>query len=103
MALSSTQLVSYKNKIYDACLPLIAEDPTKTFSQSSILELGIIPDNDLRILLQVSQALVNDKLFKIIEGNGLAWRLRSQEEAKKYVVPFPNLQLDKSTQRKDNC
>lgn len=88
MASSATDIAALKNKLYEACLPFVEEDPKKYFNQASIFELGIIPNNDVHILLRVTQALVDEKLFKIYTQEGLAWRLRSQDEARKSVPLF---------------
>jgi DNA-directed RNA polymerase III subunit RPC6 len=87
MASSSVDITALKMKLYDACAPLVAEDPTIIFNQAFIFDLGIIPNRDVNVLLKVTQALVNDKLFKILQSEGLAWRLRSQEEARQSVLP----------------
>jgi DNA-directed RNA polymerase III subunit RPC6 len=89
MASSAADIAALKTKVYDACLPLTAEDPKRYFNQAFIFELGIIPNNDLHILLKVTQALVNEKLFKILQSDGLAWRLRTVDEARKSVPSLP--------------
>jgi DNA-directed RNA polymerase III subunit RPC6 len=90
MASRSVDIAALKTQLYDACAPLVAEDPRKYFNQASIFELGIIPNDDVNILLKVTQALVDDKLFKILQSEGLAWRLRSVEEARKSVPSLPS-------------
>jgi DNA-directed RNA polymerase III subunit RPC6 len=87
MASSAADITALKAKLYDACLPLVEDDPKRYFNQASIFDLNIIPNNDVNILLKVTQALVNEKLFKILQSEGLAWRLRSVEEARKFVFP----------------
>ena len=97
MASSTADITALKAKLYDACLPLVEYDPKRYFNQASIFDLNIIPNNDVNILLRVTQALVNEKLFKILQSEGLAWRLRSVEEARKFVFPpFHGLWMDKS-------
>lgn len=85
MASSGVDIAALKQQLYDACLPSALKDPRKYFNQSSIFDLGIIPNNDVNLLLKVTQALVDEKLFKILQSEGLAWRLRTQEEARKFV------------------
>jgi DNA-directed RNA polymerase III subunit RPC6 len=74
-----------KTKIYDALLPPATLDPQHVFNQDYILALGIIPNGDLQVLLRVVQTMVNEKLFKLVQSDGLGWRLRTLDEAKKYT------------------
>jgi hypothetical protein len=77
--------------LYDACLPFMQQNSKKVFNQSSLLELGVIPNDDIQVLMQVTQRLINEKLFKYVQAEGLGWKLRTLEEAKKFVDLFPNL------------
>lgn len=72
-------IAALKTAVYDACLPF----NDVVFTQSLLFGLGIIKDGDLNTLLTVTQGLVNDKLFKVVHSEGLGWKLRSKEEAKK--------------------
>ena len=83
-----TSTAALKVQVYEACKPFADEDPKHVFNQVFILNLGIIPNDDPVILLGVAQALVNEKLFKLVSAEGLGWRLRSLDEAKRYVWPF---------------
>lgn len=74
-----------KTKIYDALLPAATLDPQQVFNQEYILALGIIPNRDPGLLIRVAQLMVNEKLFKLVQSDGLGWRLRSLDEAKKYA------------------
>jgi hypothetical protein len=75
-----------KKELYDYCLPMQQEGDYAVFHQSDLLEFDIIPKKDLTTLLQVVQALVNEKLFKIVtNADGVGWRLRTADEARKYV------------------
>lgn len=58
---------------------------TRLFTQSDILDLNIIPNNDLELLMNVVQGLTDDKLLIGTTNHhaGLSWRWRSREEAKK--------------------
>jgi DNA-directed RNA polymerase III subunit RPC6 len=67
------------------------QNSKKVFNQSSLLELGVIPNDDIQVLMQVTQRLINEKLFKYVQAEGLGWKLRTLEEAKKFVDLFPNL------------
>ena len=83
--------VALKKSLYEACTPFTASNPRMTFHQSDLLDLEIIPNDSAALLMEVAQALCNDKLFKIVmSGDGMGWKLRTVEEAKKYV-PFPLL------------
>jgi DNA-directed RNA polymerase III subunit RPC6 len=93
MASSSSaalETATLKNTLYDACLPSTEQDPKLVFSQASLLELGVIPNNDLNKLLLVTQKLCDDRLFNTVTSHGLGWRLRSREDAKKYYLLPPN-------------
>lgn len=74
-----------KNAVYEACLATAELDPKYVFDQHHLISLGIIPANDVDILLKVAQSLVNEKLFKVVQSDTMGWRLRSVEDAKKYV------------------
>ena len=84
MASSAPDVAALKIQLYEACLNL-TDNPKAFFNQATIFDLGIIPNNDVNILLKVTQALVDERLFKILQSEGLAWRLRTQEEARKSV------------------
>ncbi|KAK3393257.1 DNA-directed RNA polymerase III-like protein [Podospora didyma] len=58
---------------------------SRLFSQADLQDLGVVPANDVMLLLKVIQALTDDKLFVACQGAALAWRWRSREEAKKYT------------------
>jgi DNA-directed RNA polymerase III subunit RPC6 len=76
-----------RKELYDACKPLVAETPNLIFNQTSILDLDIIPGNDINILLAVTQGLVDEKKFKILQSDTLSWMVRSEEDARKLVNP----------------
>jgi DNA-directed RNA polymerase III subunit RPC6 len=78
-----------KTALYDACVPFATGDPKTVFNQSNLFGLGIIPEGDLNALLTVTQGLVDEKLFKVVHSEGLGWKLRSREEAKKFAAPVP--------------
>ena len=80
--MSVTELAS---KLYDACLSNFSSD--HLFYQQVLLGLGIVPKNDLPLLLQCTQSLVDQKLFRLLAGKNdrLAWKLISREDADKYV------------------
>ncbi|KAI4227771.1 MAG: hypothetical protein L6R40_008182 [Gallowayella cf. fulva] len=71
-----------KNALYARC----ASVPTETiFSQHDLLGLGIIPDRDIKLLLQCTQELTSEGLFKLLHRDGRAcWRVVKREDAQKY-------------------
>lgn len=89
MASSKAEIAAWKEELYDACVPFFKENPKIVFHQSDLFDLDIIPDNDLQILLAVAQVLLDEKLFKVVHSNqdGMGWKLRTVDEAKKYVSP----------------
>lgn len=70
-----------KNRIYEEC---IQEEPETVFRQQDLLDMGIIPDNDASLLLQVATKLVEEKLFKMVRDGQLGWMYRPLEDALKY-------------------
>jgi DNA-directed RNA polymerase III subunit RPC6 len=75
-----------KDSVYDACAPF----GSVVFNQSVLFGLGIIEDGDVNTLLMVTQGLVDDKLFKVVHSEGLGWKLRSREEARKLDPRSPD-------------
>lgn len=79
---STAQLAS---ELYDACLGSFV--PDQLFYQQDLLGLGVVPNNDLSLLLQCTQSLVDQRLFRLLQGKDerLAWKIISREDAEKYV------------------
>lgn len=74
---------SLATAIYDRCL---AEFPADhLFYQQDLLGLGIIKDNDLGLLMKCAQILVDQSLFRLLEGKDsrLAWKIIAQSDAEK--------------------
>ncbi|KAL8766137.1 MAG: hypothetical protein Q9209_006977 [Squamulea sp. 1 TL-2023] len=71
-----------KHTLYARCASL----PTETiFSQHDLLDLGIIPNRDIKLLLRCTQDLTGDGLFRLLTRDGRAcWRVVKQEDAQKY-------------------
>lgn len=76
-----------KNALYDACLPF----PTTVFNQTVLFGLSIIKDGDINTLLLVTQGLVDEKLFKVVHSEGLGWKLRTRDEARKLDALSPDI------------
>lgn len=53
--------------------------------QRDILSLGIIPAKNLEILLECTQKLVDQNLFRVYQDseNRLAWKVIAEEDAEK--------------------
>ncbi|KAK4240443.1 hypothetical protein C8A03DRAFT_13253 [Achaetomium macrosporum] len=85
----SAKLQILKDALYDEIRQHGSE--TRLFGQQDLLDLNIIPRNDVTLLVRVIQALTDDKLLVGTTNHhaGLAWRWRSREEAKKYTS-LPN-------------
>ncbi|KAL2222356.1 putative DNA-directed RNA polymerase III subunit Rpc34 [Thermoascus aurantiacus ATCC 26904] len=80
------------SKLYEECRNNY--DPDQLFYQQDLLNMGVIPGNDLSLLLQCTQWLVDQKLFRLLHGKDdrLAWKVISQEDAEK----LQNLSPDES-------
>lgn len=74
-------------KLYDECLNTFPAD--YFFYQQDLLGLGVIPKDDIAVLLQCAQSLVDQKLFRLHQGKNdrLAWKLISREDAEKCARP----------------
>ncbi|KAL8850557.1 MAG: hypothetical protein Q9221_004514 [Calogaya cf. arnoldii] len=71
-----------QNALYARCASLPAET---VFSQHDLLDLGIIPNRDIKLLLQCTQELTSEGLFKLLTRDGRAcWRIVKKEDAQKY-------------------
>ncbi|EEH36392.1 DNA-directed RNA polymerase III subunit RPC6 [Paracoccidioides lutzii Pb01] len=59
--------------------------PDHLFYQQDLLNLGIIPKNDLSLLMKCAQSLVDQSLMRILYGNDdrLAWKIIAQADAEK--------------------
>jgi hypothetical protein len=80
-------ITALKTELYEACVPFAKDNPKIVFHQVDIFDLDIVPNNDVNILLQVSQLLLDEKLFKVVhDTDGMGWKLRTVDEAKKYVL-----------------
>jgi DNA-directed RNA polymerase III subunit RPC6 len=71
-----------KTKLYDLCRT--TEESSTVFRQDDLLALNVIPDNDVKLLLQVAQRLCDEKLFKLVrDGSAAGWMYRSEADAAK--------------------
>jgi DNA-directed RNA polymerase III subunit RPC6 len=82
-------ITALKTELYEACVPFAKDNPKIVFHQADIFDLDIIPNNDVQILLKVSQLLLDEKLFKVVHNtDGMGWKIRTVDEAKKHVISF---------------
>ncbi|KAH8813153.1 RNA polymerase Rpc34 [Xylogone sp. PMI_703] len=82
---TEADITALKNAIYEGCTSIMEDDPDAVFHQQDLLDFGVIPKDDVALLLKVAQALADEKLFKIVmDQEGVGWKYRTQEEAKKY-------------------
>lgn len=85
---SKAEIAALKDEVYEACVPIAKDNPRIVLRQADILDLDIIPNGNLQTLLDVAQSLLNEKLFKVVhDTDGMGWKLRTVDEAKKYVSP----------------
>jgi DNA-directed RNA polymerase III subunit RPC6 len=86
----AAKLAVWKQALYDRVRETRRENDL--FTQEDLTDLGVIPNKDKGLLLQVIQALSNDKLFVTFrEASGqVCWKWRDEQEAHKLVSPpFP--------------
>lgn len=69
--------------LYDRCISEFSSD--HLFYQQDLLSLNVVPDNDLALLLRCTQSLVDQSLFRLLQGKDdrLAWKVIEQSDAEK--------------------
>lgn len=61
----------------------------RLFTQRDLLDMQVIPQDNIGLLMQVIQILCDEKLFVgNTTASGLSWRWRSREDAKKCATTF---------------
>lgn len=80
---SGSSVSELASRIYDICVSNYPSD--HLFYQQDLLGLGIVPKNEIALLLQCTQSLVDQKLFRLLHGKNdrLAWKVISREDAEK--------------------
>ena len=74
------ELTALSTIVYDT---LHANDAEAVYYQSDILGYDVIPEGKVVILLDVTNYLVHERLFKPVTSQGeVGWVLRSKSEAK---------------------
>lgn len=82
MASAGSQVAELASKLYDACVNEFDSD--HLFYQNDFLNLKVIPKNDVALLLECTQNLVNQNLFRLLQKDGkLTWKLIDREDAEK--------------------
>ncbi|KAJ5213025.1 hypothetical protein N7449_000194 [Penicillium cf. viridicatum] len=82
MASAGSQVAELASKLYDACVNEFDSD--HLFYQNDFLNLKVIPKNDVALLLECTQSLVNQNLFRLLQKDGkLTWKLIDREDAEK--------------------
>jgi len=85
MAAAESRVKELASKLYDACVEQF--DADHSFYQQDLLSVSVIPNDDVMLLLECAQSLVNQKLFRLLEGQNkrLVWRIVAREDAEKYA------------------
>ncbi|KAJ6018192.1 hypothetical protein N7451_001571 [Penicillium sp. IBT 35674x] len=83
MAAAEPRVKELASKLYDACVEQF--DADHSFYQQDLLSVSVIPNDDVMLLLECAQSLVNQKLFRLLEGQNkrLVWRIVAREDAEK--------------------
>lgn len=83
MASEGSRVSELASKLYDACLNHF--EPDHLFYQQDLLNLEVIPKNDLDLLMKCAQSLVDQKLLRLLQDrNGrLSWKIIPREDAEK--------------------
>jgi DNA-directed RNA polymerase III subunit RPC6 len=84
----ASRVTEIASRLYDACLERFEAD--HLFYQQDLLALDVIPKGEIDLLLKCAQSLVDQKLFRLLQGanNRLAWKIISRDDAEKYVSTF---------------
>ncbi|KAL8739136.1 MAG: hypothetical protein Q9181_000165 [Wetmoreana brouardii] len=79
---SNLSPLEIRNALYARC----AAHPADTiFDQKALFALNVIPNNNLKLLLECTQKLTQESLFKLLAREGRAhWRVVKKEDAQKY-------------------
>ncbi|KAI4198981.1 MAG: hypothetical protein LQ350_004897 [Teloschistes chrysophthalmus] len=78
---SSPSTLEIKNALYTRCAALPADT---IFDQKALLDLKVIPNDDLKFLLDCTQKLTQEGLFKLFARDHRAcWRVIKREDAEK--------------------
>lgn len=82
---SAGSIEELASQLYEACAAHPNSD--RPWYQNHLQDLDVVPkdERELEVLLQCTQALVNQKLFRLLETSNrrLAWQVVSREDAEK--------------------
>lgn len=69
--------------LYEKCLSDFS--PDHLFYQQDLSSLGVVPNDDLTLLMKCTQILVDRSLFRLLHGKDgrLAWKVIAQSDAEK--------------------
>lgn len=82
MAAAESRVAKLASKLYDACADNF--DPDTLLYQPDLLDLEVVPKGDVTLLLQCTQSLVDQRLFRLHQGqNRIGWKLIPREDAEK--------------------
>jgi DNA-directed RNA polymerase III subunit RPC6 len=78
---SSTDPKDLASALYEKCRSNYP--PDYLFYQQDLVSLGVVPHNDLALLMRCAQSLVDQSLFRLLHGKDdrLAWKVVAQEDA----------------------
>ena len=72
-----------KNALYARCANIGADT---VFTQQDLTALGIIPNDDLKLLQTCINQLLKEGLLKVLKkDSGLCWKVIRKEDAAKYI------------------
>lgn len=83
-----------KSRVYDESIRLTEEDPRVVFHQNDILDMDFMDGVPPESLLDIINALLSEKLYKVVQdAQGMGWKARSREEAKRYSTLTPEQEM----------
>lgn len=90
---SAMDIEALKTQIYEALTPLQLENPQYVFHQQDVFDLDIVPtkengEEDIFLAMRALQSLTNEKLLKLVTDPATGWKVRSREDASRYVSFF---------------
>lgn len=80
----AVDVLTLKSELYDACC---AENSMGIWTQAELLDLHIIPNDNVPVLAEAINRLTAERLFKPVQRDGaMAWQTRPVLEANKYAI-----------------
>ncbi|KAI2089619.1 34-kDa subunit of RNA polymerase III (C) [Ophidiomyces ophidiicola] len=82
-AKASKDVNELASALYSKCVSEFSSD--HLFYQQDLLSVGVIPNNDVALLMKCAQSLVDQSLFRLLQGKDdrLAWKVIEQSDAEK--------------------